>query len=410
VTTAPALSPRFVRGYAHSMAVNAASRRGPSDPGEAERLDVAIVGAGASGLAAAAALRRRGLDPVAFDGDERIGGTWARRYDRLCLHTARAFSGLPYHRLPRQLPRYVPKDDYADYLAAYAARLGLRLRLGHRVERIVPADGGPDWRLEMAGTTCRARAVVVATGKYRVPRTPRWPGVDAFQGTVLHSSAYRRGHAFAGRRALVVGMGNSGAEIAVDLVEGGAARVAIAVRTPPPIVLRDMLGVPIQVLGILLTPLPPTPVDRVGALLRRLSVGDLRAHGLAPAAWGPFTARRPPVIDVGFLAQLRAGRIAVRPAVVRFTADGVTFADGQREPFDVVVAATGFASGLDQLLGTTGVLDERALPRCGPDGDSARPGLFFIGFHESPRGALFEANRQARRLARRVADYLADSP
>jgi putative flavoprotein involved in K+ transport len=372
-----------------------------------ERLDVAIVGAGASGLAAAAALRRRGVDPVILDGDDRIGGTWARRYDRLCLHTARLFSALPYHPLPRELPRYVTKDDYARYLARCAERLGLRVRLGQTVQRIRPAGDGADWLLDTARNgPWQARVVVVATGKHRVPRIPRWPGMEDFGGTLVHSAHYRRGREFAGRRALVVGIGNSGAEIAVDLVEAGAARVAVAVRTPPPITARQVLGIPVQVLGILLAPLPPGPIDRVGALLRRLSNGDLRAYGLEPEAWGPFTARRPPVIDAGFVAELKAGRIAVRPGIDRFTEDGVTFTDGRPEPFDVVVAATGFATGLDRLLAVPGVLDDRALPRQAAGGGSPHPGLFFIGFDETPRGGLFEANREARRLARCVEHYL----
>jgi len=347
-------------------------------------------------------MKRRGLDPLIFEGDGRIGGTWARRYDRLHLHTARALSGLPYHPLPRHLPRYVPKDDYALYLADYARHHGLQVALNRKIAKIRRADDGPGWALEMPGGNLEVRAVVIATGKHSIPRLPSWPGTETFRGTIEHSADYRCGEPYAGMRVLVVGIGNSGAEIAADLVESGASRVAIAVRTSPPITSREILGIPVQMLGILLAPFPPKLVDRLGAALRRLSNGDLSVYGIGPEAWGPFTAHRPPVIDVGFLKQLKSGKIDVLPGLSRLTERGVVFADGRTEEFDAIVAATGFTSGLDELLDAREALDGRAYPR-GPD---PLPGLFFIGFNETPRGALFEANRDSRRLARQVERYL----
>lgn len=375
-----------------------------------ERADIAIVGGGASGLAAGAAMKRRGIEPVILERDDRIGGTWARRYEKLRLHTTQALSGLPFHPLPRGLPRYVTKDDYARYLAHYAERLRLPVVLDRCVDRIRPASDGPGWVVETQKGDFRVRAVVVATGKHNVPFRPRWKGEETFLGTILHSAEYRRGKDFTGRRVLVVGIGNSGAEIATDLAESGAARVAIAVRKPPPITSREILGVPIQVLGILLAPFPPRWVDRLGKALRRFSNGDLSRYGLGREAWGPFTARRPPVIDVGFLAQLKRRQIDVVPIPSRLTRRGAVFADGRIEDFDAIVWATGFTSGLDRLLDAPGALDERAFPLCGEGGRGSRAGLFFIGFNETPRGALFEANRDARHLARRVERYLREGP
>jgi putative flavoprotein involved in K+ transport len=165
--------------------------------------------------------------------------------------------------------------------------------------------------------------------------------------------------------------------------------------------------VPVQLLGIALSPLPPRLVDAVGGPLRRLGTGDLSAFGLDRPAWGAFSARRPPLIDVGFLRQLKLGRIDVLPAVERLTADGVVLADGRAEPFDVVIAATGYRSALPDLLELDGVLDEAGRPVT-EDGVSfpAHPGLYCIGFRESVRGAMFEINRDSRRLARRIARYL----
>jgi putative flavoprotein involved in K+ transport len=366
------------------------------------RADVIVVGAGASGLAVAATLKRRGREPVVLDGGQTVGATWAQRYERLCLHTVRRFSGLPFYPMPRSYPRYVPKNLYAQYLAEYAKRMALAIRLGQRVERISPDNHR--WLVETAQESWSARAVIVATGRHNVPRLPRWTGMEDFVGRVIHSQQYSSGREFAGRRALVIGIGNSGAEIAADLVEQGATRVAVSVRTTPPITSREIAGVPVQLLGMLLAPFPARAVDRLGAWLRRLGNGDLSTFGLGREAWGPFTARRPPVIDVGFLEQLKTRRIDVLGDVVRFTRTGVVFADGVEE-FDVVVAATGFTSGLDQLLAAPHALDERGYPRA----DGAYPGLYFAGYSETPRGQLFESSRGAHKLATTVDAYLEHS-
>jgi putative flavoprotein involved in K+ transport len=366
-----------------------------------ESADIVIVGAGPSGLAAAGALKQRGQAPVVLEQDERIGGRWAGRYERLHLHTVRRFSGLPHRGMPKDYPRYVHKDLFARYLQDYAKELGLDVRLGERV-RSVRTDGD-GWLVETDDAVWRARVVVVATGTYNESVLPSWPGMDSFSGQVVHSGEYRSGREFAGKRALVVGIGNSGAEMAADLVEQGAEYVAIAVRTPPPIMPRDLFGfVPVQLLGLAFTPVPaPRLLDRAGAVVRRIGIGDLRRYGLGKAEWGPFTARRPPVIDVGFLRELKAGRIHVRPSVERFTPGGAVFADGKEEEFDVVVAATGFETGLTEFLHVPEVVGEDGRPR-----SLSVPGLYFVGFDETTRGVLFETNRTARRLARTIDDYL----
>jgi cation diffusion facilitator CzcD-associated flavoprotein CzcO len=238
---------------------------------------------------------------------------------------------------------------------------------------------------------------------------PAWDGVDEFAGRLLHSADYRTGRDFAGLRVLVVGLGNSGAEIATDLVEQGAESVAVAVRTPPPIVTRELLGVvPVQLFGIALSPLGiPRAVDRMGAVLRKRAVGDLSPYGLGEPAWGPFTSRRPAVIDVGFLEVLKAGRVTVRPALARLTHDGVEYADGSSEAVDAVVVATGFGTGLESLLrDVPGVVGDDGQPLARSGEPTAAPGLYIIGFDETVRGHLFEARRESKRLARRIAKSL----
>ena len=348
--------------------------------------------------------------PAASSSPSRLGGSWARRYERLHLHTIRRFSGLAHHSIPRKYSRYLSKDEYAAYLAGYAERFRLRVSLGENVTAVRPAPGAElPWAIETSRRTLGSEVVVVATGHYVEPRVPAWEGISEFQGRLLHSAEYRTGREFAGLRALVVGLGNSGAEIATDLVEQGAASVAVAVRTSPPIVTRELFGiVPVQVFGIALMPLGiPRAVDRIGAMLRKRAVGDLRPYGLSEAAWGPFTARRPAVIDVGFLGVLKAGSVTVRPALERLTRDRVEYADGSSETIDVVVVATGFGTGLENMLrNVPGVVGDDGQPFARSGKPTAAPGLYVIGFDETVRGHLFEARRESKRLARTIVRSL----
>jgi putative flavoprotein involved in K+ transport len=363
------------------------------------RAEIVIVGGGPAGLSTAGALARIGHGAVVLERDD-LGGRWAGRYDGLHLHTARRLSGLAHAGIPREEGRYVSKDGFVRYLRSYAAGLRLDVRTGVEVAAVRPA--GDLWEIETGEGTWRTKAVVVATGRYDVPFMPPWPGVEDYNGRLLHSAEYRNPHELEESSVLVVGIGNSGAEIACELAEAGLT-VAIGVRSVPPIATREMFGVPVQVLGILLAGFPAGAVDNVGKALRRARIGDLGRYGLGREEWGPFRARRPPVIDVGFLEQLKAGRIDVEPAVIGFKPSGVTFADGTSRAFDAVVAATGFRSGLPELLDVPGVLDETGCPVGG-----APPGLHFVGFRDSVRGAIFEIARDSQAVARQISARLED--
>ena len=369
---------------------------------------IVIVGGGPAGLSTAGALKSIGLEAVVLERDDRIGGSWLRRYERLHLHTVRTFSNLAHFPIPRHLPKYISKDQYAQYLQEYARHFDLKCILNCPVRKVrVAADGqANNLVVETGGETWRSHVVVIATGQFGVPIVPNWSGLQEYQGQVFHSVRYKSGEAFAGKRVLVIGVGNSGAEIAADLAEKGAASVAISIRTPPPIVPRDFLGTPVQVFGILMSRLPPRLADWIGAKLARVALGDLTRHGLSSPAWRPFTAKRVPIIDVGFVKEVKSGRVKVRPDVSRFTSAGVVFADGEEEVFDTVVTATGFTTGLDQLLEVNAVLDANGTPLCPHGQPTAQPGLFFMGFIETHRGHLYEANLASRRLAPLVQGYL----
>jgi len=366
-----------------------------------------IVGAGASGLSAAAALHRRGIDAEVLEQDAAIGGTWARRYDRLHLHTIRRFSGLAHYPIPGRYSTYLSRDQFVEYLQEYASAMGLRVVTSTTIGRIQSSGDGRHWVVDTSTAARHARVVVIATGQYRQPMIPEWEGRAPYRGRLLHSATYSNAVPFAGQRVLVVGAGNSGAEIATDLAEHGAASVAMSVRTPPPIVPRDPFGMPVQRTSILLSTLPAAIANQFGRVTARLTLGDLTRYGFPRAEFRPYTTKRIPIIDVGFVRALASRLVTIRPAVDRLTANGAVFADGSHEPFDAIVAATGFTTGLDRMIDVPGVLDAHGEPIARSGEPTSAPGLYFMGFVHSLRGHLFEANLTSRRLARQVQAYLA---
>ncbi|HWC31710.1 MAG TPA: NAD(P)/FAD-dependent oxidoreductase, partial [Actinomycetota bacterium] len=329
-----------------------------------ERHDVLVVGAGPAGLAAGAMLSRRGAEVVLLDAAARVGDGWRRHYDRLRLHTVRWLSGLPGMPIPREYGKWVPRDRVADYLEAYARRFALQVRTSAPVNRLDRDGGG--WTAATPAGAIRADHVVVATGFNREPYLPGWPGRDGFRGELVHSSAYRTPAPYRRRRVLVVGTGNSGAEIAVDLADAGA-EVVLSVRTGPHIMRRDLFGFPSQTLGVAMRRLPPRVVDRLQRGVQRVAIGDLERYGMPPPSRRGMYTRlleesAVPILDVGLVRLLKQRRVRVVAAVERLDGDDVVLADGSRVRVDAIVAATGFRRGLEPLVGHLGVLDDRGRP------------------------------------------------
>jgi cation diffusion facilitator CzcD-associated flavoprotein CzcO len=367
-----------------------------------------VIGAGPGGLAAAAELRRRGVAAVVLERSDAIAASWRGRYDRLRLNTSRWTSSLPRARYPRGTPLFPSRDEVVDYLEEYAGRNALDVRLRAPVERIEREDGG--WRVRSPAGDEVAEQVIVATGHQHTPLVPAWPGRERFRGRVLHAAEYRNAGVFAGKNVLVVGPGCSGMEIAYDLAEGGAARVWIAVRTQPNIMLRQSGGLPGDLPAIALLRLPPRLADRQALLVRRLTVGDLSAFGLVAPEEGVFSRQRregkaPAIVDKEIIQAIRRGRIEVVPALVALDEHGASLADGRRLEPAAVIAATGYGTGLEPLAGHLGVLDGSGVPRAN-GGPAAAPGLRFIGYDPRP-GQIGHLGREARRAAAAVAGELA---
>jgi cation diffusion facilitator CzcD-associated flavoprotein CzcO len=367
-------------------------------------LPAIVVGAGPAGLASAACLKRRGVEALVLEAGPSLGQAWRHHYDRLRLHTVKQQSHLPGLRFGRELPRYPSRADVVAYLEAYAATFGITPRTGEAVRRVgaLAADGA--LVVETARAAYRARAVVMATGYNRVPNPAPLPGQEQFRGSIVHAAAYRNGDSFAGRRVLVVGAGNTGAEIALDLAERGATPT-LAIRTPVNVVPRDFLGMPTQLTSIRLRWAPLPLADAIGRLVGRLAFGDLRRYGLARPAEGPLTAikrrRRIPLIDVGTIGAIKRGAIGVKPAVERLTEAGAVFADESSETFEAVVLATGYRPGLAEIVDVPGALDDEGLPSGGKDGAAGK--LFFVGYDVVSTGMLREIARQAEAAAAAIA-------
>ncbi|HVU51982.1 MAG TPA: NAD(P)/FAD-dependent oxidoreductase [Polyangia bacterium] len=369
-------------------------------------LPALIIGAGPAGLASAACLARRGVEAVVLEAEANLGASWRRHYDRLHLHTVKEESHLPGLPFDAAVGRYPSRDEVVAYLETYAARFAIAPRTGEAARRVRPdGEGGGGFVVEASRQIYRARAVVVATGVNRAPNPERLPGDERFGGALLHASAYRSGEPFAGRRVLVVGAGNTGAELALDLAERGA-RPTLALRTPVNVVPRDFLGMPTQVTGIRLRRAPLGLADAASRLVSRLAFGDLSRLGFPRPARGALSdlalRRRIPLIDVGTIAAVARGEIAVRPAVARLTETGAVFADGRAEAFDAVVLATGYRPALEGLVDVAGVLDEHGYPRDWRGG-GACPDLYFVGYANVSTGLLREIAREAEAVAEAVA-------
>ena len=199
-----------------------------------------------------------------------MASSWRGRYERLHLHTWRHFSNLPGYRLSPSRGPWVSRDGVVGYLEGYARHHGVGVRTGVDVERVERANDG--WRVVTADETLEASFVVVATGYEHTPMLPKWPGLDSFEGELIHGGEYRNAVRYEGRDVLVVGTGNTGAEIVVDLAEGGAGKLMLSVRTAPHVMHRAANGIPAQLGGMLLSRLPP-------------ALGDPLASAMARARW-----------------------------------------------------------------------------------------------------------------------------
>ncbi|KAL5221108.1 hypothetical protein ABZP36_025821 [Zizania latifolia] len=365
-----------------------------------------IVGAGPSGLAVGAMLGQAGVAYVVLERCGCIASLWRHRtYDRLCLHLPKRFCELPPMPFPTSYPEYPTRDQFLDYLESYARRFAVEPVFRRAVisaefdgkswwvytkEVITAAVGSEQAVLGSTMTVYRSKWLVVATGENAEPVVPEIEGIRRFKGQIMHSSEYRNGDGYAGKRVLVVGCGNSGMEVCLDLSNHNA-RASMVVRDTVHVLPREMLGRSTFGLSMwLLRWFSVQTVDRLLLLMARLLIGDTARLGIVRPSLGPLELKgvcgKTPVLDVGTLAKIKSGNIQVLPAIQCFREHGAEFVDGRTEDFDVVILATGYRSNVPYWLKEKDFFSEKdGFPKKS-NGWKGQNGLYAVGF--SRRGLL----------------------
>ncbi len=366
---------------------------------------VIVIGAGPAGLAVGACLRQAGISCIILEQSDKVGSVWHRHYDRLHLHTHKKNSELPFFPYPKYYPRYPSRSKVIDYLESYAQKFQLDIRF---LQQVISARyQNEQWEVQTQDTCYQAPSLVIAAGYNREPFLPTWPGQDLFKGTLMHSSEYKNGISLKEQKVLVVGFGNSGGEIAIDLCEHGA-QVGLAVRSGVNVIPRELFRIPILSIGIVQSKLPPPLADAINAPILRAVIGDLTKYGLRKLPYGPITQikfhSRIPLIDVGTVKLIKNGQVTVYDGVKEFTEEEVIFSDGKQAQFDAVILATGYRPRVNAFL--TGIsaaaYDANGTPTSSGR-ETAMPGLYFCGYYVAPTGTLREIAIEAKQISADIA-------
>lgn len=372
-----------------------------------------VVGAGVAGLVSAKALLDEGVDVTVLETGDRPGGLWAREsssgrspaYDSLHLNTSRArtqFADLP---MPADWPDYPSAAMVEGYLRDYVEAFGIdeHVAYGHDVTRAERTPTG--WRVEAATAdgpvVLEADALVVANGHTWDPRWPDPVPPGEFAGDQVHAHGHRSPEQYEGRRVLVVGMGNSAMDVAVDASRTSRGPVLLSGRRGVHVVPKYVLGRPADASGALLRALPWRIRQRIAEAALRATVGTPQSYGLPAPAGGLF--QNHPTVSDTILGRLASGDVVARPGIERFEGDRVRFTDGSVDEVDLVVWATGYRASMPFLAeGLTGPDPEEMLlfQRLFHPDD---PSLTFVGLFQSTGAALPVMEAQAKLLAAHVA-------
>lgn len=365
-----------------------------------------VIGAGAAGLAVARALMKAGVATVVLEKESRLAEPWRRRHEQLHLNTHRDLSALPGLTYPKGTPAFPHRDVVIRHMNDFHEANHLPVEFGISVEAIIP--GGDHWIVRTSAGSRLARHVVVATGRDREPYTPQWKGMEAFAGRIIHSADFGDAHTYAGKKVLVVGAGNSGFDALNHLAGIDTAAIWLSARNGPALLPKRIGKIAVHRLSPFMARLPLRVADAVMAVTQRLVFGDLTKFGMPRAPAGgasrltsDYTAI---AADDGAVKAIKSGRILVVPGIREFTRDGVMLANGSLIAPDIVIAATGYRTGLERMVGNLGVLDEKGVPLFnGGQADPKLPGLWFTGMRPSIRGCFANAGILAKAIARRIA-------
>lgn len=366
-----------------------------------------VIGAGAAGLSAIQQLRLAGHNVVAYEKTDRVGGHWHTDYEALHLITARDMTHFEDFPMPAHYPHFPSRDQMRDYLESYADARGLRelISFSTSVESVAPVAtegtaGSAGWNVTLStGEVERFDGVLVANGHLWDPKVPQVPG--EFSGVQLHSSEYCNTGDLTGDRVLVVGAGNSGCDLAVDVAQHrlDADIVMIEGRHFQP---KSYFGVPRHQVEWL-AQFSPEEQDFISRMLSKVSLGDPAAYGM-PAPDSPTLADGATTVNTLLPYWIQHGRIGVRPGIERFAGRTVHFADGASAEYDNILWATGFNVRLPFLADDL-IPWERDVPvrHAGGILPERTEQLYFIGLI-APRGPQIPVyGDQAKLVARMIA-------
>lgn len=350
--------------------------------------DICIIGAGSSGVAAAKALKERGLAFECFEKGSDLGGMWryendnelSSAYKSLHIDTSRKNLGYSDFPIPEDKPDFLSHADFLQHLESYADHFGIRPLVTFRTEvtRVEPQPDGT-WAVSLSkGETRTYRSVVVANGHLWDPRLPSFPG--RFDGDAIHSHYYRTAAPFEGKRVLVVGIGNSAVDIAVDLCRR-AESVTLSTRRSAWIMPKYLMGIPVDRWSAFLggkLRLPTRVVRKVMARLIRLGVGNQERFGVKRPEHPMW--REHATLSQELLPYVGHGWISIKPNIRELQGDHVLFDDGTRMACDAIVYATGYRTSFPFLAPEVFTVEDGKPPALYrrialPD----RPGLYMIG-------------------------------
>ncbi|KAL1816816.1 hypothetical protein ACET3Z_019390 [Daucus carota] len=373
-----------------------------------------IVGAGPSGLAVGACLKEQGIPFVVLERADCIASLWQKRtYDRLKLHLPKQFCQLPNFPFPEHFPEYPSKKQFIDYLESYARHFDINPQFNECVQTAKYDEACQLWRIKTVSTCGSVQSeveyicqwLVVATGENAERVVPDIEGLQEFGGEVIHACEYKSGEKYRAKKVLVVGCGNSGMEVSLDLCNHNA-KPSMVVRSSVHVLPREICGKStFELAMIMMRWLPLWLVDKLMLVLAWFILGNTESYGLKRPSVGPLelknTRGKTPVLDIGALAKIRSRDINVVPGIKRFSKGLVELLDGEKLEIDSVVLATGYCSNVPYWLQETDFFSKNGLPKTPfPNGWKGNAGLYAVGF---TRRGLSGASLDATRIAQDIS-------
>ncbi|CAI8602764.1 unnamed protein product [Vicia faba] len=351
-----------------------------------------IIGAGPSGLATAACLKQQGVPFMILERSNCIASLWQNRtYDRLKLHLPKQFCQLPNFPFPHDFPEYPTKKQFINYLQSYTKHFQINPRFNVSVLSAQYDDTTGLWRVKTITVSNQnqveyiCRWLVVATGENAERVVPDIQGLREFNGQVIHACDYKSGQGFQGKKVLVVGCGNSGMELALDLCNYNASP-SIVLRSSVHVLPREMLGRSTFELAVMMMKwLPIWFVDKILLMMAWLVFGNIEKYGIKRPLEGPLelknTRGKTPVLDIGTLGKIRSGDIKVVPGIKSFSHGFVELVNGKKIQVDAVVLATGYRSNVPSWLKEGEFFSKNGFPKSPfPNGWKGNVGLYAVGF------------------------------